>query len=327
MITCITPPKGVRSLDTESRDLMGNPPLLGAATSVAVSLNRNLVAQTEDSIQIFSLDVLKASEARGDVRTSYVYPLGGNHIVCLQPNRHLTILRLESLHELDPSDNTSQPGSLPTNQPPSVRALFSRGLIAEFGASVVMKAWRSGTPLLEGAEAVDEDAPLSGLSPDCTQIVTLRGAPRRELRVKDAKDGTVLASLPLEEEDLELGKVYDIIFDSNTRFHLKVDGPGRQIQIPYDIFISPAWAPGSYSHFIIKAEEVHFPLAESRTQPRYELDANCEWVVDAQLRKICWVSPGNVRRGNGGHFWAGLSLVMVGDDGVVRKLSFREPNS
>jgi WD40 repeat protein len=323
VIACITPPRGVWSFDTESRGAMGNPPLLDAVTSVAVSLNRNLVAQTEDSIQIFSLDVLKAREARNDVHTSHIYPLGGKHIVCLlQPNRHLTVLELKTLRRLRPNDNTSSLRSLPTNRSASVRALFSRGLVAEFGVSAVMQAWRSRTPLPEWAEAVDEDAPLSGLSPDCTQIVTFYGSPRRELRVKDAKDGTILASLPLEDDDLETGEVYDIIFDSEARFHLKIDGPRRHVRIPYGVVPSPS---GPHSHTIAKAEPV--PLSEPRAIPPYKLDANCEWVVDAKSRKVCWVSPGDVRRGNGGHFWAGLELIMVGDDGVVRKLSFREPDN
>jgi hypothetical protein len=185
-----------------------------------------------------------------------------------------------------------------------------------------MQAWRSGAPLPEWAEAADEDVPLSGLSPDCTRIATFYGSPRRELRVKDAKGGTILANLPLGDGDLEMGEVYDVTFDSKTRFHLKIDGPGRHVRIPYDIIPSPS---GPHSHTIAKAEPV--PLSEPRAIPTYALDANCEWVVDAKSRKICWISPGNVRRGNGGHFWAGLSLVMVGDDGVVRKLSFREPDS
>jgi hypothetical protein len=52
-----------------------------------------------------------------------------------------------------------------------------------------MEAWRSGTPLLKWAEAVEEDAPLSRLSPECTRIVTLYGSPRWELRVKDQLEG------------------------------------------------------------------------------------------------------------------------------------------
>jgi WD40 repeat protein len=321
-VVCVTPPSGVQSFDTESCDLTNSPPLLDTATSVAISLGRNIVAQTKDSIQVFSLDVLRAREARNDIHSSHVYPLGEKHIVCLlQPNRHIAILDLRTLRELRPNDNTSPLGSLPTNQPPLVRASFSRGFVAEFGVSVVLQAWRSGTPLPEWAEAADDDPPLSGLSPDCTRVVTLYGSPRRELRVKDTEDGAVLADLLPGDDDLEMGEAYDLIFDSDTRFHLKVDGPGRHVQIPYDIIPSPS---GCYSHTITKGEPV--PLSEPRTAPPYALDANNGWVVDAEARKICWISPGDVRRGNGGHFWAGLSLIMVGGDGVVRKVTFKKPN-
>jgi hypothetical protein len=322
-VTCITSPSGVRSFDTKSCDSRNNPPLLDAATSVAVSLNRNLVAQTKDSIQIFSLDVLQSSEARNDVGSSHVYPLGEKHIVCLlQPTRRLTLLELETLRELHSDDNTSTLGPAPMDQSPSARASFSRGLVAEFGVSVVMQAWRSGTPLPEWSEAADQDPPLSGLSPDGTRIATFCSSPWRGLRLKDAKDGTILAELALGDGDLGMGEVYDVTFDLETRFHLKIDGPGRHAQMPYEIIPSPSLP---HSHTIIEGGPVL--LSEPRATPPYTLDANCEWVVDAESRKICWISPGNVRRGSGGHFWAGLSLVMVGDDGVVRKLSFREPGS
>jgi hypothetical protein len=322
-IVCITPPSGVQSFDPRSLKWTGNPPLLDGATSVAISLDRNLVAQTKDSIQIFALDVLTSGEARNDIRPSHVYPLGEKHIVCLlQPTRRLALFELEALRQLHLDDDTSTLGSPPTNQSPSARTSFNHGLVAEFGVSVVIQAWRSGTPLPEWTEAADEDPPLSGLSPDRTRVVTFYGSPRKEIRVKDARDGTMLANLLLGDDDLGMGEVYDLIFDSETRFHLKIDGPGRHIQIPHDIIASPS---GPHSHTVIKGEPM--PLSESRVTPSYSLDANCEWVVDANSRKICWISPGDVRRGNGGHFWAGLSLVMVGDDGVVRKLTFREPDS
>jgi hypothetical protein len=322
-IACITPSSGVRSFNIKSCDWTKNPPLLGAATSVAVSLNRNLVAQTKDSLQIFSFDVLTSGKGRNDVRPSHIYPLGERHIICLlQPTRYLALLELETLQKLHPDYNTSLLESLSANQSSSARASSSRGFVAEFGASVIMQAWRSGTPLPEWTEAADEDPPLSALSPNCTRIVTFYGPPLQELRVKDAEDGTILANLLLGDEDLEMGEVYDLAFDSETEFHLRIDGPGRHVQIPHDIIASLS---GPYSHTITKGEPM--PLSELRATPPYALDANCEWVVDAESQKICWISPGNVRRGNGGHFWAGLSLVMVGDDGVVRKLSFREPES
>ena len=79
-IVCITPPSGVQLFDTKSYCRTNNPPLLDAAISVAVSLDRNLVVQTKDSIQIFSLDVLASSENRRNIHLSHIYPLGEKHI-------------------------------------------------------------------------------------------------------------------------------------------------------------------------------------------------------------------------------------------------------
>ena len=287
---------------------------------MGVSLNRNLVVQTKDSIQIFSTDVLASDEARKLVYPSHVYPLGKKHIICiLHPNKHLALFELESLQELNPGGSTSRLGSLFADRPPSVHASFSCGLVAEFGIAAIMQAWQSGTPL-DWREGAEEDAVFGGMSPRRTRIVTVYGPPRWELRVKDAKDGTVLANISLEDGGLGSGEVYDLTFDSETRLYLKIDAPEWHLQIPYDLTASPS---GRYSHTITQGEPV--PLSEPRARPPYSLDANCEWVVDAKSRKICWISPGNVRRGNGGHFWAGLSLVMVGDDGVVRKLTLKEP--
>ena len=319
-IACIIPANGVQSFNTNSYKWANNLPLLDAATSVAVSLNRNLVVQTKGSIQIFSVDVLASHKACDDVSTSHVYPLGSNHVICLlQPTRHLALLELETLQELRPHWGTSPLRPLLTNQSASAHASFGHGLVANFGVSVVAEAWQSGTPLPKWTEAA-EGMPLYGWSPECTWVVTVYGSPRRELHVKHVKDRITLAKLPLEDTDFGMGEVYDLIFDSETRFHLKVDGPGWHVQITYDVIASPS---GSYSHTITKGELVH--LLEPRATPPYTFDANCEWVIDAESRKVCWISPGNVRRGNGGHFWAGLSLVMVGDDGVVRKLTFKEP--
>ena len=320
-VLCITPPSGVQSFDINSHNWTGDLPLLDAATSVAVSLNRNLVVQTDDSIQIFSLDVLKTGKTRDGVRLSHVYPLGEKHVVCLQPNRHITLLELETLREVHPEDVPLPLRSSFANQLSSVHASISRGFVAEFGISVVMQAWQSGTPLPEWTEATEEDAPLSGLSPNCTRVVTVYDAPRRELRVTDGKDRSILANLSLADDDFGTGKVYDLTFDSETRFHLKLDGPGWHVQIPYDIIPSPS---GPYSYTITQGEPV--PLSEPRVKSSYTLDTNCEWVLDADSRKICWISPVDLRRGSGGHFWAGLSLVMVGDDGIIRKVTFEEPD-
>ena len=324
-VACITPPNGVQSFGIESHNWTNNPPLLGAATSVAVSLNRNLVVQTKDSIQIFSVDVLTSREVRNDVRPPHVYPLGKKYIICVtQPDRHLTLLELETLRELRPDDDTLPFGSFLLNQTSSARASFCPGLVAKFDIPAVMRAWQSGTPLPRWTELeVDDNViprELYGLSPACTEMVVVTVySPLflQELRVNDAKRGDILACISLEDEDLGSGGVYDIIFDSETRFHLKIDRSGQHVQIPYDITATPS---GGFSHTITRGEPMPLP------EPPYTLDTNCEWVLDAQSRKICWIPPGNIRRGEDGHFWVGSSLVMAGDDGVVRKISFREPD-
>ena len=317
-IACTTPPSGVQLFDIDSRNWTNNPPLLGAATSLAVSLNRNIVAQTKDSIQIFSLDVLETGKARNDIHLSHVYPLGKKHILCLQPSGHTILLELETLRELRPDDDTLPFGSSLTNQLSSAHA--SAGPVAERGLPAAVQAWRSGIPLPKGTEIVDEDKSLSGFSPNHTQVVTVYGLPRQEILVEDMRDGIILAKAPLKHSDIGMGKVYDLTFDSETRFYLKVEGPGWHTQIPCDIIPSRL---GRYS-YAIKRRKLE-PLSEPRALPPFTLDANCEWVMDREFRKICWISPGNLRRGNGGHFWAGLSLVMLGDDGVVRKLTMKEP--
>ena len=90
------------------------------------------------------------------------------------------------------------------------------------------------------------------------------------------------------DNGLENGEVYDIIFDSETSFYLRVaDGPRWHVQVPYDITASPS---DGYPYTIIKGELVFW--SEPRETPPYTLDANCKWVLDTQSGKICWISLG-----------------------------------
>ena len=326
-IVCITPTSGVQLFSTKSHSWTNNPPLLGAATSVTISLNRNLVVQTKDSIQIFSIGVLEDHKDRNDIHTSGIYPLGENHVLCFQSTGHVALLKSETMQELSPDDiSPFQP--LAEDQAPSTPVPRSSEPIHELlisllrrrDLSLAMDAWRSGTPLAR-EELTGYDLPMIGLSPEHAMIVTVDRVPEGDILVEDTKHGTALAQLPQRDGEPRMVDVYGLTFDSETRFNLKIDGPEGHVQIPYDIIASPS---GSTPYTIIKGEPV--PLSEPRAIPPYTLDANCEWVLDAKSRKICWISPSNLRRGSGGHFWVGRSLVMVGDDGVVRRVIFKEPD-
>jgi len=296
-VVCITLPMGVRTFNTSSHDWTNNPPLLNMAASVTVSLNRNLVVQTMDSIKIFSTNVLTSGEAHNDTRVTHVHPLDKNYIICvLQPTRHIAVLELETLREAHFNDEISP-----------------------------LKAWWSNISLQKEVQSGLEGAPwvLHRLSPARTKIITIFGSTLNsswEISLYDTRHKCIVAGLSLESGG---GTVYDLTFASETRFYLKIYGPGQHFQIPCDI-TNPPW--DRYRHMITEGKPITVTLSELQAVPPYILDANCEWVLDARSRKICWISPGDLRRGDGGHFWAGQSLVMVGDDGVVRKVSFREPD-
>ena len=330
-LVAITQPRGVVVLEVEE-DRVIKPPSLKEAVSVAASLGRNLVAQTEDSVQIFSIEAL-TNEAGSDIPPlSHIYPLGKTHAVCLRPDRCLAVIHLGDLRELDPNVDTLPLEPLLTNPSASPDSSCSRGLVAAFGVSTVVAAWKSCYALprrkyrwsvgywVDDGRVDEEKALLRALSPGCTLIATLYGQPQPELQLEDAKDGTLLATLFLEDDSFWGAEAaYDLIFDSEMGFHLKVDGPGYHVQIPYDIIVS---SPSEGPYTIQQRKAV--PLSEPRATPPYTLDPSYEWVLDRQSRKICWIPPENMQRGNGGHFWTGTSLIMLGSDGIVRKLTFKE---
>ena len=291
-IVCITPAGGVQLFDTISRSWAKGPLVFGTALSVAISSNRNFVVQTEDSIQIFPISVLASYSELYNPHWSHIYPLNEIYTLCIhQPSRRITLLESETLRE----NNTS---------------------ILLHEARHLLREW----------ERMDKATPLGGVSPNLTWTVTVSGSPRRRLCIKRMtrrtgfKDRqaviTTVVDRTLVDAELAMGEVYGVTFNSETNFYLKIDGPGGHAQIPYNIITSP-------SVHLTRGELI--PL-QAPCAP-YTLDENCEWVLDAKSKKICWISPGDIRRGDGGHFWAGdLSLVMVGGDGVVRKLTFKDPD-
>ena len=129
-----------------------------------------------------------------------------------------------------------------------------------FDIPTAMRAWCLGASLPERIRLpVDEGTPwvgLHGLSPACTKIVTFYNSTRPVLRVNDAKHGGVLARLPLDDDGLggwiavhPGARDYNLIFDSETRFYLKIYKARQNFQIPFDIV--PASRSGEFSHEII----------------------------------------------------------------------------
>ena len=99
---------------------------------------------------------------------------------------------------------------------------------------------------------------------------------------------------------------------SETRFHTKNRHGVRPIRITFTLTPS----------FDIQESERSVSPASL-----YGLDENLEWVVDAKSRRVCWLPSGYISGIEGGHFFVSSSIVMAGEDGILRKLTFRKPRS
>ena len=72
-------------------------------------------------------------------------------------------------------------------------------------------------------------------------------------------------------------------------------------------------------------EGIITPLSNQTQEGRY-LDVNDtrEWVVSGPKR-ICWIPPGYIGTTQSSYCWIGYSLIMAGQDGMLRKLTFSGP--
>jgi hypothetical protein len=106
--------------------------------------------------------------------------------------------------------------------------------------------------------------------------------------------------------------------DSENRFYSHHDTH----RIPYDITHGVPDAPSSdsttHNYRIVR----HKPLPLiGGPRWRYDVDDTSEWVV-SDSKRICWIPPGYIRSIQPSYCWAGSTLVMIGQDGTLRSLSF-----
>ena len=108
----------------------------------------------------------------------------------------------------------------------------------------------------------------------------------------------------------------DITFDSEVRLHLHHNNRRE----PYDIDTASRTSDPPIYYIACCAEQ---RLDGQVSEKRYRLDKRREWVFCGEQR-ICWVPPGYVGSSRTDYCWVGSSLVLVGLDGMLRKLTFRD---
>ena len=152
---------------------------------------------------------------------------------------------------------------------------------------------------------INEFLSIGGISPNGIRVVTFHITGNKTvISVRIASSGSL-------EALLQVDPIYprNITFESDTRFYSNLDTH----RFCYDLSRLELTTRGP------------FGLTGGGSQKKcYNVDDACEWVVrDSQ--RIFWIPPGYIGSIKSSYCWAGHSLIMAGQDGTLRKFTFREP--
>ena len=182
------------------------------------------------------------------------------------------------------------------------------------GGKEYLQSWEFASNLPRWTVETNELSSAGSISPACARLVTLY--PGRHSRsyvcVWDMRFGRLLVTLDVGWSPHPL----DITFDSEDLFHVNYDTH----RIPYSIATS--LRSDILTHSVDRLKKVS--LDRGAWEKQYCVDYSREWVVSGSQR-ICWIPSGYITSTYQSHCWAGFSLVMAGQDGTLRKLTFREP--
>ena len=202
--------------------------------------------------------------------------------------------------------------------PPPTSGNYSKVLCASLKHRIVvtcsgnslreyLQLWRFGDETPSWVDRESGEGLVGGISPSGSRLVVIDGSSARSrVRVWNIENGTRVADIP--DGPFWPGPPLEIRFESEDKFY----SHHHTFCIPFTIFGSS----------IIRHERL---LPAEQSQRRYDVDDSHEWIVGSS-KKICWIPPGYFRRGANSYCWVGTALIMAGQDGVLRKLTLREPS-
>ena len=282
----------------------------GRITFVSFLPNGTVVAEVAGSgIQVLNLDEGRIASQQPTIPALAVHTFDKkNEIIAVTPttrdrivllelatmSRLLTIPVQES-HHINPDPVNILCASLEDNVAVCWRGSWFRGLMQLWGFHDEHPKW--------SVEVLSRPS-ICGTSPSGRLVVAyvarLQGG---SVSVRDGLNGALIAWQEVDDV-LPL----DITFESQTRFCFH-HGTYRK----------------TYRVSCILAPEIRplgrLPLGKE-SQKEYHVDETLGWVIDSGSRRICWIPPGYIGSVKTSYCWAGSSLVMAGQDGMLRKLTF-----
>ena len=165
-----------------------------------------------------------------------------------------------------------------------------------------LQSWGFHREVPSWAVELDEMPDIVRISPNAIRLVTVHtSGDLSRVCMWNAQNGRLYAQRKVPPP-------LDIQFTSDTRFYADY----HRYQVSYTV---PPLGRG------IRYERQNLPLPERLQERRYLVDEMREWVVRGSKR-VCWIPPGYIGSVEHSYCWAGSSLVMVGQDGMLRKLTF-----
>jgi hypothetical protein len=318
------------------------PSNLESIASISFLRSGHLVVNAGDSIQLLATEYAQPSDTSLDPGDILCLSVDNGRAICAYSRDHndVYLLDTETLKTL--ANYRIESGPPGPSSPPPITCVSLDQYIAVLcirntvnspqGLEVigsVLPQWES--PLLP-------PLPSSAISPDGKTIIIAGryGSSRWKINVRRVSDGRILSVLIWEGESPR-----NIGFTSDTQFYVE-HGAKNDDKEALALIAASATTEAQFhtkdlrvdrrirATFALTPAEERVDLQElpGRWIPPaspYELDESLEWVVDGKSRKVCWLPPGYVSGVENGYFFVGSSIVMAGRDGILRKLTFREP--
>ena len=285
-------------------------------TSVSALSSGFIVANVPGSgIQFLSTDEVHTPPQQLTISVLAVHALDQDDIIAVIPNSRdrTTLLELATMSSL--LTIPTQTRATPTRRPPILCASVTHRIAVccyQHGRQVArLELWRPGDEAPAWICKIGGVPRLVGrISPSGSRLVALDDdGSRTYVWMWDTENGSCKVAKSVGRHWPK--HPLEIKFESEDQFYSQHEG----CRIPFTIS-----SPSANTYSIAHHEQVPSP---KQPQRYYSVDEAREWVVRSSSR-ICWIPPGYIGSDEHSYCWIGNTLVMAGQDGVLRKLAFRE---
>ena len=279
-------------------------------TSVSCLQNGTVVANFAGSgIQLLNLDGSRAPSQQPIVFALTVCALDEGRIIGLFPTSRDHILLLGSavmsqLLQIPVPNSHRKPTDYTTVLWASYRNTTAVYYFEDEETGIgFLQSWKFYEEVPRWTVKVADAVETCRISPTAVRLVTLHVTENLNcICVWNAQNGQ------LETQCKGMATPRDIKFYSDTEFCLYGD--------MYD---------GSYTigsgRLALSNIRLSLPMPKPPQSRYLDVDDTHEWVV-GDSKRVCWIPPGYIGPFRFSYCWVSYSLVMVGQDGVLRKLTF-----